>query len=162
MDVTLDAMGTADGGEISELDESLFGIMRLFHRPVYRKRYFEGLSSPVEFAVLRLLRTVERLGEEPSVGDVAESLVVAPSTASRLVDRAVNDGYLDRQLCEDNRRRTVLRLTASGRRILDEATARRRELLAEVLREWPGADVRRLEKLLSRLQQGFDRLEGTA
>ncbi len=147
---------------LDALDGSLLGVRRVFQRPGYRRRLLERVAGDVELATLRLLRAVQRAEDPPSVRAVAETLTIDPSTASRVVGRAVASGHLERRTCSDDRRRARLHLTASGRRLLDRVTARRRELLAEVTDAWGAEELDQMIELLSRLQIGFDRLEDSA
>ena len=143
------------------LDDALVAVRRVLLRPGYRTRLLEGLPGRVELATLRLLRTVQRHDGPPSIGEVAEVLTVDPSTASRVVERAVEQGLLERRPCTDDRRRTRLELTAAGTELLDRATARRRELLAEVTADWDADELAHLVTSLTALIDGFDQLEGT-
>jgi DNA-binding MarR family transcriptional regulator len=141
------------------LDESLLRLRRVFQRPGYRKRLLEGLSSDIELATLRMLRAVQRSDRAPSVGGVADALMIDPSTASRVVDGAAEAELLDRRACTDDRRKARLHLTAQGQRVLEEVTARRRQLLAQVTADWNPDELHKLIGLLSTLQAGFDQLE---
>lgn len=159
--------GTPSGGDerallLDELDEALTRIRRVLLRPGYRQRLLAGLPQDVPLGVLRLLRVVQRASEQPSIGAVADVLTVDPSTASRMVDRAVERGELERRTCVDDARRTRLHLTPAGQALLDTATRRRRELLAEVTSDWSPDDLDDLVVHLERLQAGFDELEGSA
>lgn len=134
-------------------------LRRVFQRPGYRKRLLQGLSSGIELATLRLLRAVQRSDGAPSVGGVAEVLMIDPSTASRLVDGAAEAGLLERRSCAEDRRMVRLHLTAEGQEVLEEVTARRRQLLAQVTAGWDRDALQELIGLLSTLQAGFDELE---
>lgn len=144
------------------LDDALVTIRRVLSRPGYRARLLEGLPGHVELATLRLLRTVQRHEDAPSIGEVAELLMIDPSTASRVVDRAVGSELLERRACTDDRRRARLHLTPRGTDLLDRVTDRRRELLAEVTADWTGDEVDLLVRQLTALIRGFDQLEGSA
>lgn len=154
--------GTGPSTRLDALDEALQRIRRVLQRPGYRRRLLESVPRDVELGTVRLLRVVQRAQDAPSVGEVADVLTVDPSTASRVVDRAVASGHLERRTCTDDRRRARLHLTASGQALLDQVTTRRRELLAEVTGDWAATDVDRLVDLLAQLQASFDRLEGSA
>ncbi|MTV25047.1 winged helix-turn-helix transcriptional regulator [Nitriliruptoraceae bacterium ZYF776] len=146
--------------DLDRLDEALLVSRRLLQRPGYRRRTRAMLPVPIELTTLRVLRAVERAGDEPpGVGDVAEVLGVDPSSASRFVEQAVGLGYLERHACPRDRRRSRLALTAPGREVLDAATTTRRALLAEATDGWDEADVAVLADLLDRLVAGFDRFE---
>jgi len=144
---------------LDRLDESLLGFRRLFLRPGYRQRLLHGLSRDVQLATLRLLRAVERSDGPPSVGDIAEALTIDPSTSSRLVDGAAEAGLVERRTCAEDRRSRRLHLTAEGEAVLAEVTARRRQLLAEVIEGWDTDELERLTAMLSRLGAAFDELE---
>jgi DNA-binding MarR family transcriptional regulator len=59
----------------------------------------------------------------PSIGEVAEALLVKPHTAGELVNRTESAGLVERVPDEDDHRKVRLRLTAEGERILRELTA---------------------------------------
>lgn len=63
------------------------------------------------------------VGEGPSVGDVAESLLIQHHTASGLVDRVQELGLIQRFPDAQDARRVRLRLTIRGREVLDKLTA---------------------------------------
>lgn len=63
-------------------------------------------------------------GEDgPTIGDVAESLLVKHHTASELVSRAQDLGLVERERDERDNRRVHLRLTAKGNHALQRLTA---------------------------------------
>lgn len=154
--------------DLQRLDDALVQVRRLLHRPGYRRRLRASLPDDVELTTLRVLRAVERAEDAaptsgdvaaPSIGDVAETLDVDPSTASRFIETAHADGLLDRRTCERDRRRSRLYLTPDGRDLLGRATLARREVLAEVTDGWSDEEVATLGALLERLRDGFARLE---
>ena len=59
----------------------------------------------------------------PSVGEVAEALLVRHHTASELVDRTHQLGLLERCRSAQDGRRVQLRLTPQGRQVLEALTA---------------------------------------
>ena len=61
-------------------------------------------------------------GGEPTIGDVAEALLVKRHTASELVDRTAALGLVERERDEADHRRVLLRLTPAGREVLRELT----------------------------------------
>jgi DNA-binding MarR family transcriptional regulator len=71
---------------------------------------------------------------------LAGHLAVNPSTAMRMADRLATAGLIDRHANPATRREIVLRLTESGRRIVDEVTARRREEIAAIVARMPAAE----------------------
>jgi DNA-binding MarR family transcriptional regulator len=71
--------------------------------------------------------------------DLAGALDVAPSTAGRMCDRLVRKGLIRRHRARTDRRAVLVAITASGRQVVDGATARRRALIAETLATLPAA-----------------------
>lgn len=64
-----------------------------------------------------------------TIGDVAERLQVRHHSASRLVDRAVQRGLLERRADLVDRRKALVSLTGDGERILTAVTAANKEEL---------------------------------
>jgi len=71
--------------------------------------------------------------------DLAAALEVTPSTAGRMGDRLVRKGLIRRQRSRSDRRSVQMSITPAGRAVVDQATARRRELLTQILRRLPAA-----------------------
>jgi len=145
---------------VDALDEALVAVQRVPRRPGYRRRLLDVVPIPGGLGAFRVLRVVERAVGAPGVGDVAEALAVDPSTASRVVERCVGEGLLSRSADSRDRRRSVLALTPSGARLLDQVTTNRRKVIAEVVAGWDEGDVMSLVGLLERLLGDLEALEG--
>jgi DNA-binding MarR family transcriptional regulator len=65
---------------------------------------------------------------------VAAGLDVNPSNASRICDRLIKAGWLDRQEAPADRRNITLSLTAAGRQLVTKAVRYRRRAITRVLR----------------------------
>jgi DNA-binding MarR family transcriptional regulator len=74
--------------------------------------------------------------------DLAGALDVAPSTAGRMCDRLVRKGLIRRHRARADRRAVLVSVTAAGRLVVDQATARRRALIGDILARLP-ADTQR-------------------
>jgi DNA-binding MarR family transcriptional regulator len=72
--------------------------------------------------------------------DLAAALDVAPSTAGRMCDRLARKGLIRRHRARADRRAVLVSLTAAGRQVVDQATARRRALIEEILGRLPGRE----------------------
>lgn len=81
--------------------------------------------------------------------DLAGALEVTPSTAGRMCDRLVRKGLIGRRRARADRRAVLVSLTAAGRQVVDQATARRRELIAEILERLPGGQQHAVADALS-------------
>jgi len=69
--------------------------------------------------------------------DLAAALDVAPSTAGRMCDRLVRKNLIRRHRARDDRRAVLISVTPAGRHVVDEATGRRRALIADILARLP-------------------------
>ncbi|MDQ3342757.1 MAG: MarR family winged helix-turn-helix transcriptional regulator [Actinomycetota bacterium] len=135
-------------------------IRRLWESPRVRRRFTELLGRSVEFSVIRTLAAVQRsTAPDPGVRDVAEALHVDSSTASRFVDQAVADGFVERSASAVDRRRCVLALTSEGNALLTGVTNARIELMAGLTADWGDADVATLATGLERLAGSISALE---
>jgi len=74
--------------------------------------------------------------------DLAGALDVAASTAGRMCDRLVRKGLIRRHRARADRRAVLVSVTAAGRLVVDQATARRRALIEDILAKLP-ADTQR-------------------
>ena len=73
------------------------------------------------------------------VSDLADELAVHPSSATRMCDRLVKTGLVHRAPAAESRREVEVRLSASGRALLDEVTAARRREISKIVRNVPAA-----------------------
>ncbi|MEM6488840.1 MAG: MarR family winged helix-turn-helix transcriptional regulator, partial [Pseudomonadota bacterium] len=122
-----------------------------------RRRLIDEIGQPIAMSVLRTIFAIDTLASEhTSVGDVAAELEVDASTASRLVESAVANGYAQRSPSAVDRRKSVLSLTQSGRELLLKARAGREQLLAEVTTGWTSDEVELIAALLNRLHDDFE------
>jgi len=72
-----------------------------------------------------------------TVSGLGEALDVHATTASRLVDRLVGKNLVLRQRSPDDRRVSILRLSAGGRRLVARVTERRMRDLAAIVDRLP-------------------------
>jgi DNA-binding MarR family transcriptional regulator len=87
-------------------------------------------------------------GDEVTVRQVADYMRVAPSTASRLVNGAVETGYLETKPSREDRRSTVLRLTASGRQLLRNSAAYQTRVYERATEGWSSQEKQTFDRLL--------------
>lgn len=74
--------------------------------------------------------------------DLAGALDVAPSTAGRMSDRLSRKGFISRHRGRSDRRAVLVSITPAGRQVLDDAIARRRALIADILCTVPANEQR--------------------
>jgi DNA-binding MarR family transcriptional regulator len=95
-----------------------------------------------------------------TVGSLADSLSVHPSTATRLCDRLVAKRLVIRKPTPDNRREVSVSLAARGRRLVDDVTARRREDIAAIVQRMPSESRARVVEALQAFAAAADELPG--
>jgi DNA-binding MarR family transcriptional regulator len=87
---------------------------------------------------------------------LAAALAVTPSTAGRMCDRLVRKGLIRRQRARADRRTVQVSITAAGLQVVNQATARRRELIAGILAKLPA----RQQPAVADALQAFARAAG--
>ena len=145
------------------LDDLLTRLHMARQRPAWRRRLLDGADPVTSVATLRALRAVEhhqQIGDGASIRDVADYTAVEHSTASRTVAALVAAGLLAKSAAADDQRRSVLLLTELGLQALNTVTERRRELVGEMIADWPTVDVDVLVGLLERLTDRFELVAG--
>ena len=104
-------------------------------------RSLGAAAEETTIAQYRALVVLASRGPQRMV-DLAAALDVAPSTAGRMCDRLVRKGLIRRHRARADRRAVLVSVTAAGRVVVDQATARRRALIADILAKLP-ADAQR-------------------
>src|SRR5262249_52051973 len=107
------------------------------------------VDDSVTVPQLRVLVMVDTRGPL-NLAAVAAGLDVNPSNASRICDRLIRAGLLDRQESPDDRRNITLRLTDAGRGLVNKVTRHRRTAITRVLRGMDPGDRERLKTALDR------------
>jgi DNA-binding MarR family transcriptional regulator len=94
----------------------------------------ESLANVDPPVTMPQFRVLVLAAEAPrNLSAIAEDLEVHPSNATRLCDRLVRAGLLDRRRSEEDRRQVHLTLTPRGRRLVDRAMSHRREHVARAM-----------------------------
>jgi DNA-binding MarR family transcriptional regulator len=98
-----------------------------------------SLGAAAEETTLAQYRTLVVLASRgpQKMTELAEALGVAPSTAGRMCDRLVRKGLIRRYRRPGDRRAVLCSIMPAGREVVDQATARRRALIAEILAKLP-------------------------
>jgi DNA-binding MarR family transcriptional regulator len=102
-------------------------------------RSMGAAAEDTTIAQYRALVVLASRGPQRMV-DLARSLEVTPSTAGRMCDRLLRKGLIRRTRARADRREVQVSLTAAGRAVVDEATARRRAMLAGILGRLSGRE----------------------
>src|SRR5689334_20766667 len=130
------------------------GIMDNFRRIVQALRTSHRAAEHASLtgAQLFVLSVVNEADTAVSIGEVAREAQTDPSTASVVVGRLVEAGYLRRERASTDSRRAELTLTARGKAVLRKIRvgAPQRQL-ATALRRLRPADARHLARILDQI-----------
>ena len=113
------------------------------------------LPDGISLTQLRALAAAEEAGP-CSLGILAQALMISTSSASRLVDRLIAAGVLDRRPSDVSRREVVLQVTPRGRRLLRRHEASRRAVFGQALAKLSPAEVRALTRGLEAVKRQVD------
>ncbi len=105
------------------------------------------LSASITTAQAILLHTVA-LTTQCAPSDIATAMRLSPSSVSQMIERMAKQGLLERVEAEDDRRRKVLAVTATGRQFLDELKALRIQEYADGVAGLTPATRAQLEQAL--------------
>ena len=85
----------------------------------HQKKLFEDYDiTTTQFNILRILR-----GQHPdpvSINILKERMLDKMSDTSRLVERLRIKGFVDRKVCDDDRRKSEVRITEEGMKLLSK------------------------------------------
>ncbi len=73
-----------------------------------------------QFNVLRILKGQK--GKPANLSTIQERMVSKMSNTTRLVDKLLLKGYVERIICKSNRRKVEITITDDGKKFLDEVT----------------------------------------
>jgi DNA-binding MarR family transcriptional regulator len=86
-----------------------------------------------------------------NVSALAEALGIHGSTATRLCDRLIANGFIDRAASKRSRREVILALSEKGRALVRAETARRRRAIRGMVGRLDGATQRQLVEVFDAL-----------
>ena len=99
-----------------------------------------------------LLRLARAEDNQLSMGALAEQVALTSGGVTRLLDRMVRAGYVERRQCPTDRRIVYAALTPAGRGKVEEAAAVHARDLQEVFASFAPHERRLLDELLDRLR----------
>ena len=83
--------------------------------------------------------------------ELAKNMGLSPSRISRVIEKLVVDGYLDRNIDKTDRRAITLCLTDEGKKIRAEIDRHRQECEARLLNVLPHSDVEKFREIISKM-----------
>ena len=104
--------------------------------------------SAQQFNVLRILRGQQ--GKPANLSTLNERMVSKMSNTTRLVDKLMNKGYVDRIVCPANRRKVEITITEDGLHALSEMDAVLKKTEHELLASFTDKELEQLNILLNK------------
>jgi DNA-binding MarR family transcriptional regulator len=83
--------------------------------------------------------------------ELARNMGLSPSRISRVIEKLVVDGYLDRNTDKADRRAITLCLTENGKKIREEIARSRQECEARLLNVLPESDIEKFREIISKM-----------
>jgi MarR family transcriptional regulator, 2-MHQ and catechol-resistance regulon repressor len=99
-----------------------------------------------------LLRLARAEGDQLTMGALTEQVALTSGGVTRLLDRMVRAGYVERRQCPTDRRIVYAALTPAGRVKVEEAAAVHARDLQEIFTSLAPHERRLLDELLDRLR----------
>jgi len=104
--------------------------------------------SPEQFNILRILRGQH--GKPIALRDITSRMIDPSSNTSRLVDKLLVKGLVERQSCPEDRRRVDIALTSDGERTIQHLSRLLDESLSNLEEVWNSQEAARASDLLDR------------
>jgi MarR family 2-MHQ and catechol resistance regulon transcriptional repressor len=99
-----------------------------------------------------LLRISRAEGGQVGMTSLAQQVALTSGGITRLLDRLIQVGLVQRVPCPSDRRVYYAALTAAGQSLLDEAKRLHAANLKQVFKDFTPADLRELDRLLDKLR----------
>lgn len=127
-------------GQLTAADEEVVDAVVSASRALVAvaARSLAGIGADITLAQYRALVVLASRGGQRAA-DLAAALDVSPSTATRMCDRLVRKGLIERNRPDDDRRALNILISASGRALLRQVTRKRRAEVSRILAAMPSA-----------------------
>lgn len=104
--------------------------------------------SKQQFNVLRILRGQK--GKPANLSTINERMVTKMSNTTRLVDKLITKGYVERWVCEANRRKVEILITEKGKEILKKIDLVMQKTEERILQNFTKKELKELNTLLDK------------
>jgi MarR family 2-MHQ and catechol resistance regulon transcriptional repressor len=135
------ARGMAEWVTLYQAFNAIFKVVELALLP-------HGLSLPQ----LHLLRVLKQNGDMLTTGEIGRAVVKAGQTITALVDRLEEPGLVERVFDRSDRRKTWVRLTQKGERILQEAMPVANRVTEEIFSVLTDGELQELQAKTDKLR----------
>lgn len=129
---------------------------RRFVSRIALSRLHEGHGLELShFDVITFVARHQKRGDV-TVGAIAEQMRIDPSRASRVVADLVKRGALRREACQDDARRTIVRLSDEGEGLAEHFANVRLDLMTKALEHWSEEELGLFAPLFDRFIESFE------
>lgn len=101
-----------------------------------------------QFNVLRILRGQNN--EPANLSTLNERMVTKMSNTTRLVDKLILKGFVDRIVCPSNRRKVEINITSEGKTVLKKMDAAMKKAEKSILKNMSGNELEQLNTLFNK------------
>lgn len=151
-------MPPAGGPSLEAIGQAMTRMRLLIGRRFIGRMALKRMGTGLELSDLDAIGVIKRIDsqQEATVGTIAEQLRIDPSRGSRIVADLVRQGLLERAASQEDGRRSLVRVTEAGRRVLDDIEAIKRETIAEATAGWSPEEVEAFGRLYMRFTEGLE------
>lgn len=104
--------------------------------------------SMQQFNVLRILRGQQ--GKPANLSTINERMVTKMSNTTRLVDKLITKGYVNRTICPSNRRKVEIIITEPGLQVLEQMDEALEKSHGTILQNFDKSELEQLNQLLDK------------
>lgn len=101
-----------------------------------------------QFNVLRILRGQK--GKPANLSTLNDRMITKMSNTTRLVDKLINKGFVDRVICKSNRRKVEINITNKGQEVLLAMDKAMKNAEDSLLKKFTPEELNLLNKLLDK------------
>lgn len=154
----VDGDASAIATPLSSIGQAMTRMRLLIGRRFIGRMALKRIGTGLELSDIDAIGVIKRIGsqQEVTVGTIAEQLRIDPSRGSRIVADLVKQGLLERAASQEDGRRSLVRVTDAGRKVLDEIEAIKQETIAEATAGWSDEDVETFGQLYMRFTEGLE------
>ncbi len=102
--------------------------------------------SPQQFNVLRILRGQK--GNPANLSTINERMITKMSNTTRLVDKLLSKGFVDRIVCPSNRRKIEITITEKGKQVLKKMDGEIIKTEHALVKDFDPKELEKLNELL--------------
>ncbi|WHA42529.1 MarR family winged helix-turn-helix transcriptional regulator [Agrobacterium larrymoorei] len=126
-------------------------------RRVIGRMAIAKLAPGLELSHIDVLDVVKRATGDVTVGAVADSMRIDPSRGSRVVAEMVGRGLLQREVSQEDGRRSIIGVTPLGESILAEMRDAKIGIIRDVVGDWAEDDIASFARLYDRFVDRFEK-----